>query len=116
MKVGLPIQMLKMIDLAMDILKGSGIRIATTVNFPHATDSKDMKAAVIPFLAEMGADEFDFPPNPGFLLSDMYDEYEEEISLILETAHKFNLKVKAMLEFGYLNEEKKRINAWYNRK
>ncbi len=99
------------IPLAVDMLKGTGIRIATTVNFPQATDTARMKAAVIPMLAEMGADEFDFPPNPAYLLSGMKDEYAEEIRVVVETAHKHGLVVKAMLEFGYLTNREMKIDA-----
>lgn len=99
------------IPLAVDVLKGTEIKIATTVNFPQATDTVAMKAAVIPFLAEMGVNEFDFPPNPAFLLSGMDEEYQNEIRVIVERAHSYGLTVKAMLEFGYFNEESLKINA-----
>lgn len=99
------------IPLAAEMLKGTGIRIATTVNFPQATDTAHMKAAVIPLLAEMGAHEFDFPPNPAFLLSGMKDEYAEEVRMVAETAHRHGLVVKAMLEFGYLKDLEMKIDA-----
>ena len=90
---------------AKEYLAGSGVRITTTVNFPQATDTPRMKSAVIPELANIGADEFDFPPNPALLLSEMYREYQEEIALVVKIAHDHGLVVKAMLEFGYLPTE-----------
>lgn len=90
------------VPITRDILKGTEVRVATTLNFPQANDSTAMKTALIPYIAEMGADEFDFPPNPGFLLSRMHEEYHREISEVVAVAHAHGLVVKAMLEFGYL--------------
>ncbi|WP_245537709.1 deoxyribose-phosphate aldolase [Sediminispirochaeta smaragdinae] len=99
------------VPLAKEMLQGTGIKIATTVNFPQATDTPEMKAAVIPLLARMGADEFDFPPNPALLLSGMQDAYAEEIALVVRVAHDHGLVVKAMLEFGYLKDRGMKIDA-----
>lgn len=93
------------LPLARDVLKGTAVRIATTVNFPQATDSAAMKAAVVKLVAKDGADEFDFPPNPAYLLSQMEREYVEEIRVIVKAAHDHGLIVKAMLEFGYLPDD-----------
>jgi deoxyribose-phosphate aldolase len=90
------------VGLARKALAGSGVKIATTVNFPQATDTAAMKVAVIRLLAKVGADEFDFPPNPAFLLSGMEDEYFREIEAVCAAGHEEGLVVKAMLEFGYL--------------
>jgi deoxyribose-phosphate aldolase len=90
------------ISLAKDTLAGTGIRIATTVNFPQATDTTAMKVAVARLVAKEEADELDFPPNPTFLLSGMEEEYFNEIAAVCRAAHEEGLIVKAMLEFGYL--------------
>jgi deoxyribose-phosphate aldolase len=90
------------VSLAKKSLAGSGVRIATTVNFPQATDTTEMKVAVIRILAKEGAHEFDFPPNPAFLLSGMEEEYYREIAAVVTAAHEEGLVAKAMLEFGYL--------------
>ena len=89
------------VSLAKQSLAGSGVRIATTVNFPQATDTAEMKVAVLRILSKEGADEFDFPPNPAFLLSGMDEEYFHEIETVSAAAHQEGLVVKAMLEFGY---------------
>jgi len=90
------------VGLAKKTLAGSSVRIATTVNFPQATDTTEMKVAVIRILAKEGAHEFDFPPNPAFLLSGMEEEYYQELVAVASAAHEAGLVVKAMLEFGYL--------------
>lgn len=52
--------------LAKDVLKGSGVRVATTVNFPQANDTTAMKVAIVRELAKEGADEFDFHQTQAF--------------------------------------------------
>ncbi len=99
------------IGLAKDVLAGTGVRIATTLNFPQANDTLGMKLAALKALAETGADEFDFPPNPGYLIGGMEAEYAEELRAIAEAAHAEGLIVKTMLEFGFLNQEQKATAA-----
>ncbi|MCA0295575.1 MAG: deoxyribose-phosphate aldolase [Actinobacteria bacterium] len=97
------------VPLAREVLAGTGVRVATTLNFPMANDTLDMKLAALCQLAASGADEFDFPPNPGYLLGGMEAEYRHELNEIVRVAHAEGLVVKAMLEFGFLpTEELKR--------
>lgn len=97
--------------LAKDVLKGSGVRVATTVNFPQANDTTAMKVAIVRELAKEGADEFDFPPNPGFLLGGLDELYFNELKEVTHIAHDLGMKVKAMLEFGFITEEAMKIKA-----
>jgi deoxyribose-phosphate aldolase len=94
-------------SLAKEILSGTGVRVATTLNFPMANDTLAMKLAALRALAQTGADEFDFPPNPGYLVGGQVAEYADELNQIVHVAHEEGLVVKAMLEFGFLNEEQK---------
>lgn len=99
------------VALAKDVLKGSGVRVATTVNFPQANDTTAMKVALVRELAKEGADEFDFPPNPGFLLGGMDELYFNELKQVTQVTHDLGMKVKAMLEFGFITEEAMKIKA-----
>lgn len=90
------------VELAREILSGTGVRVATTLNFPQANDTIEMKASLVPYLRKAGADEFDFPPNPALLLSGLEREYEQEIRVVTSVAHDNGMVVKAMLEFGFL--------------
>jgi deoxyribose-phosphate aldolase len=93
--------------LGKEILAGTGVRVATTLNFPQANDTLPMKLAALHELAKTGADEFDFPPNPGLLVGGEIDAYTEELNVLVKAAHEEGLKLKAMLEFGFLNEDQK---------
>ena len=95
------------VSMAKDVLKGTGIKVATTLNFPQANDTLRMKIAALRALIIEGPDEFDFPPNPGLLIGGNEKEYFEEIRQIVQVAHDSGIVVKAMLEFGFLNYEQK---------
>ncbi len=93
--------------LAADVLRGTGVRVATTLNFPQANDTLAMKVVALRELTRTGAQEFDFPPNPGYLIGGMEADYAAELREIVHIAHSEGLVVKAMLEFGFLNEKQK---------
>jgi len=95
------------VRLAKDVLAGTGVRVASTLNFPMANDTLRMKLAALQALAETGADEFDFPPNPGHLVGGDERAYAEELQQVARAAHEHGLSVKAMLEFGYLDQAQK---------
>ncbi|RHW41643.1 deoxyribose-phosphate aldolase [Neobacillus notoginsengisoli] len=95
------------VSLAKDVLKGTGIKVATTLNFPMANDTLEMKLAALKELIKVGPDEFDFPPNPGLLIGGFEKEYFEEMEQIVKVSHDSGVVVKAMLEFGFLNHEQK---------
>ena len=95
------------VPLAKEALAGSAVRVASTLNFPMANDTLGMKLAALKELAKAGADEFDFPPNPGLLIGGDEAEYAAEIAAIVTAAHDEGMKVKVMLEFGFLTQEQK---------
>lgn len=95
------------VSLAKDFLQGTGIHVATTLNFPQANDTLQMKLAALKELIKIGPDQFDFPPNPGLLIGGLEKEYYEEMRQIVEISHASGVVVKAMLEFGFLNQEQK---------
>lgn len=95
------------VSFCKNYLKDTDIKVASILNFPTANDTLEMKMAALVELINAGVDEFDFPPNPGYLIGGEEDLYFEEMKSITEYAHKHGVKVKAMLEFGFLNNEQK---------
>jgi deoxyribose-phosphate aldolase len=91
--------------LAKEILAGTSVKVATTLNFPQANDTLGMKLATLHELAKTGADQFDFPPNPGLYLSGDVAAYAHELQEVVRVAHEEGLVVKAMLEFGFLVDD-----------
>lgn len=99
------------VSLAKKELAGTGVKVASTVNFPMANDTLEMKLAVVRLLAKEGADQFDFPPNPGLLLGGMEAAYAEELREVTRVAHGEGMVVKAMLEFGYITTSELKAKA-----
>lgn len=95
------------VSLAKEYLKDTSIKVASILNFPTANDSLSMKMAALKQLILDGVDEFDFPPNPGYLIGGQEDLYFEEMKQITEYAHQNGVSVKVMLEFGFLDEKQK---------
>lgn len=95
------------IRLAKDVLKGTGVEVASTLNFPQANDTLSMKLAALKEMIKEGVDQFDFPPNPGLLIGGEETAYFQEMKQIVDLAHANGVIVKSMLEFGFLNEEQK---------
>ena len=98
------------VPLVKDILKGTGVKVATCIGLPMGGESLHAKIALIRECIALGADEIDYEPNMGFYRSGMYDEFREEAAQIVKAAD--GRPVKAMLEFGFLpTEEDKRRAA-----
>lgn len=95
------------IKLAKEVLKGTEIEVASTLNFPQANDTLSMKLAALKEMIKEGVDQFDFPPNPGLLIGGYEIEYFKEMKEITDLAHANGVIVKSMLEFGFLNNEQK---------
>jgi deoxyribose-phosphate aldolase len=84
-----------------EVLRGTGIRVASFVDFPYGTMTSAGKAYETGQLVENGAEEVDLMPNVGFLLSGMEREYADDISGVVKAAGKVPIKV--MLELPLLS-------------
>jgi deoxyribose-phosphate aldolase len=90
------------ISLAREILRGTDVRVASAIAYPMGGETTTMKVAMAREIVAIGADEFDFQPNIGFLRSQMLREFVREIRLVVEAAD--GRPVKSMSEFGFLTE------------
>jgi deoxyribose-phosphate aldolase len=88
-----------------EVLRGSGIRVASFVDYPYGTMTSAGKAYETGQLVENGAEEVDLMPNVGFLLSGMEREYAEDIRGVVRAAGK--APVKIMLELPLLNTQQR---------
>jgi len=88
-----------------EALRGTGIRVASFVDFPCGTMTGAGKAYETAQLVENGAEEVDLMPNVGFLLSGMDREYADDISGVVKAAGK--VPVKVMLELPLLSAQQK---------
>ena len=97
------------VPLAREVLRGTGVKVATCIGLPMGGESLHAKIGLIRECVALGADEIDYEPNMGFYLSGMYDEFRAEAAAIVLAAE--GRPVKAMLEFGFLKTEADRRNA-----
>jgi deoxyribose-phosphate aldolase len=86
-------------------LRGSGIRVASFIDFPYGTMTSAVKAYEAEQLVAAGAEEIDLMPNVGFLLSGMEREYSDDIRGVVVAARE--IPVKIMLELPLLNPQQR---------
>ena len=84
------------------LLRGTGIRTASFVDFPLGTMTTPGKAFEARRLVEDGVEEIDLMPNVGFLLSGMEQEYFADIQSVVKAAERIPIKI--MLGLPLLNE------------
>lgn len=88
-----------------EALRGTGVRVASFVDFPYGTMTSAGKAYEAGQLVEHGAEEVDLMPNVGFLLSGMERVYADDIAGVVKAAGK--VPVKIMLELPLLSAQQK---------
>jgi deoxyribose-phosphate aldolase len=86
-------------------LHGTGVRVASFVDFPYGTMTSAGKVFEAGQLADNGAEEIDLMPNVGYLLSGMEKEYFAEIEGVVRAAGA--IPVKIMLELPLLTSQQK---------
>ena len=91
------------VPLARDILKGTGIKVATCIGLGMGHESLNAKVAMLQECIALGADEVDYEPNMGYLLSGMYEEFYLEAAALVAAAG--GRPIKTMLELGYLRND-----------
>jgi deoxyribose-phosphate aldolase len=88
-----------------EALKGTGIRVASFIDFAYGTMTSAGKAGEARNLVTDGAEEIDLMPNVGFLLSGMDQEYFDDIRGVVDAAG--DVAVKIMLELPLLNSKQR---------
>jgi deoxyribose-phosphate aldolase len=88
-----------------EALRGTGVKVASFVDFPYGTMTSAGKAYEAGQLIEQGAEEVDLMPNIGFLLSGMEREFADDIAGVVKAAQQ--VPVKIMLELPLLNAQQK---------
>ncbi|MDG6898560.1 MAG: deoxyribose-phosphate aldolase [Nitrososphaerota archaeon] len=88
-----------------EMMKGSGVKVSVGVGFPMGGVATEAKLSEVRETARLGADEFDYMPNIGFLKSGMEDEFRDEIARIVKAAD--GRGVRVMLELSILDHDQK---------
>jgi deoxyribose-phosphate aldolase len=91
-----------------ELLIGSTVRTATFIDFGMGSLDVHGKSLLIANCHKLGADEVDYAPNMGYLLSGMYAAFQKEAKELVHSTE--GMPLKAMLQLGMIPtlEEKKR--------
>lgn len=93
------------VKLAAEVLKGSGVKIATVIGFPLGANLTSVKAFEAACAVEDGADELDMVLNIGALKQGNAKYVEEDIKAVVKAAD--GAVVKVIIETCYLTDEEK---------
>ena len=98
------------VDSAAKLLKGSNVRVGSTIGFPFGTTLPEVKAFEAKKVVEKGATELDMVINISALKSRDYALVEKDIEEVATTKRlSKDITVKVIIETGYLNNEEKVI-------
>lgn len=95
------------VPLALDILRGTQVRIASALDFPTVgVMTSSGKAAEARELVRLGAQEIDIGVQIGWLKSGMYKEFRDDIAGVVSAS---GVPIKVMLELPLLNETEREV-------
>ncbi len=93
---------------ARALLKGSKVRLSSTVGFPFGVSLTETKAFEARKALEDGADELDMVIDLGALKSGDYGKVREDIAAVVEVKRvSQDVVVKVIIETAYLSDEEK---------
>lgn len=95
------------VEVAREVLKGSGVLVTTVIGFPHGHHLTPVKVMEAEIAMSQGCEELDLVLNIGRLKSGDYDLVENDIRAVCEAAHRRGVIVKVILENFYLTDEEK---------
>lgn len=93
------------VDLCVDILKGSGVKVSAVVAFPFGQSIPEVKAAEAKYAIEKGAEELDMVINVAALKNGDHRYIVDDIRKVVEVSR--GALVKVILENCYLTDDEK---------
>jgi len=96
-------------DLAVNLMKDSGIPVGSVAGFPHGSSTTPVKLYEARDLLRRGVREIDMVLNIGKLLSRQFQYVESELAQMAEACHEQGAILKVIFENAYLTDELKII-------
>jgi deoxyribose-phosphate aldolase len=87
---------------AVELLRGTGVKVGTVVGFPHGSASTESKRYETELACRDGAIEIDMVINVGKALSGDWDYVERDVRAVCDEAHARGALVKVIFENDYL--------------
>jgi deoxyribose-phosphate aldolase len=95
------------VPLAAKLLQGTGVKVSTTIGFPHGGHLTAIKVRETEEAIAQGALELDMVCNIGKALSGDWAYVQDDIAAVVNAAHARNVLVKVIFENCYLQDEHK---------
>jgi deoxyribose-phosphate aldolase len=95
------------VPLAVERLRGSGVKVAAVVGFPFGASVTSVKRAEAQAAILAGAQEVDMVMNVGAMKSGDLESVENDIRGVAEICHEGGALLKVILENAYLTDEEK---------
>ena len=98
------------VSLAVQLLRGTDVKVSSTVGFPYGSTLPEVKAFETKRSLENGAQEIDMVMNIGALKSRNYETVKNDIEAVVNLKRSSDdVVVKVIIETGYLTDEEKII-------
>ena len=98
------------VSLAVQLLRGTKVKVSSTVGFPYGSTLPEVKAFETKRCLENGAQEIDMVMNIGALKSKECETVKKDIEAVVNLKRSFSgIVVKVIIETGYLTDEEKVI-------
>jgi deoxyribose-phosphate aldolase len=97
------------VKMAVEILKGSDVKVGTVVGFPHGNSLIDVKVFETEKALSDGAEEIDLVINIGKVLSEDWEYIEYEVKSVVDTTKKSSAALKVIFENDFLPEDRYKI-------
>ncbi len=94
-------------DLAVNLMKDSGVAVGSVVGFPHGSQTTAVKLYEARDLLRRGVCEIDMVINIGRLLSRQFQHVEAELLQMAQACHEHGAVLKVIFENAYLTDELK---------
>lgn len=93
-----------------ELLRGSTVKLSTTIGFPHGGHTTTIKVAEARQAIADGCQELDMVVNISEVLTSGWVYVEADIHGVVQVAHDAGQKVKIIFENCYLNNDQKNSN------
>jgi deoxyribose-phosphate aldolase len=98
------------VKLAATLLKGSNVKVCSTIAFPFGVTLPEIKALEAVKAVENGAEELDMVINLSAMKSGDYEAVKRDIAAVVDAKRLSNeIVVKVIIETAYLTDEEKII-------
>ncbi|MEJ2009258.1 MAG: deoxyribose-phosphate aldolase [Acidobacteriota bacterium] len=95
------------VPMAVQRLRGTGIKVGTVVGFPFGATLPSIKRAEAEASIRAGAEELDMVMNIGAMRSGNLEGVQSDIQGVVDIAHGSGCILKVILENAYLSDEQK---------